>query len=354
MAIVACTGGGTGGHIYPGLAVAERLGSIPLFWIGSTAPLDKTIVSNAHIPFFPIASGKLRRYFSWYNVRDCFRVIEGFFDARAILKKEKPSILFSKGGFVSVPPVLAAASLRIPICIHESDISPGLATKITARFAQHIFVAYEETAARFPPPYRERIQVCGNPVRALFRHADPVRGRSFLGVNSQERLLVVLGGSQGALEINRLIREILPLLTACYTVVHQTGTAWTAAPAPRYIPFHYIGDELADILAAAELVIGRSGAGTVWECATVGVPMILIPLSGSATRGDQQENARFFEQHGAAVVLESPTASRLSDTVASISADTERLRAMADAALRIGACDSAQLIADCIRDRIKY
>jgi UDP-N-acetylglucosamine--N-acetylmuramyl-(pentapeptide) pyrophosphoryl-undecaprenol N-acetylglucosamine transferase len=359
MVNIAFTGGGTGGHIYPGLAVAANLRrrlECRIFWIGSRTGMDRSLVEGAGLDFFGVPSGRLRRYFSLKTVPDFFRVLAGFCAARKILKQERPALLFSKGGFVSVPPCAAAASLGIPVFTHESDYSPGLATRINVRFVRRgrgaIFTAYEDTATFFPPSLRNRICVSGNPVRPEFRSADPERGRAFLGLAGGERILLVLGGSQGADEINRLVRESLGELTRWYTVVHQTGPGKNgeAGAGGRYLSFPYIHGEMPHVLAAAELVLGRSGAGTVWESAAAGIPMVLIPLRGSGTRGDQVENARFFEKAGAALVLSGGDvdARTLSRAVASIAEDETKRTAMAAASKRIGETDGAALIADSI------
>lgn len=351
MIQIAFTGGGSGGHIYPGLAVAlclRQQGPCRIFWIGSRTGMDRAVVEEGGIEFFGIPSGKLRRYFSFRNFLDGFKVLAGFFAARKILKREKPDLLFSKGGFVSVPPCVAAASLHIPLCTHESDLSPGLATRINTRFAQKIFTAYEDTAAFFPKKYKNRIRLTGNPVRPEFRKADAARGRSFLGLKEGERILLVLGGSQGAREINDLVRACLGELTKAYVVVHQTGqsASWDLAPSDRYRPYPYFKEEMPQVLAASELVLGRSGAGTIWECAALGRPMVLVPLSGSGTRGDQVENARFFERAGAAAVLlgEGVSPGSLGETVLSIAENDGKRTAMARASAKIGAIDGAASI----------
>jgi UDP-N-acetylglucosamine--N-acetylmuramyl-(pentapeptide) pyrophosphoryl-undecaprenol N-acetylglucosamine transferase len=248
---------------------------------------------------------------------------------------------------------------------HESDYSPGLATRINARFAARIFTAYEDTPAFFPPAFREKAVTAGNPVRPGFRNADAAAGRAFLGIaqgtlGSTERILLVLGGSQGAREINELVRDCLPKLTEYYTVVHQTGPGqdWNVPAGERYRPCAYIREEMPQVLAAAELVLGRSGAGTVWEAAVAGKPMALIPLRGSGTRGDQVENARVFEKAGAAVVIggggdHSDTAAVLAETVAALAEDTGRRNAMAAASARMGNRDGAECIAREIVSEIK-
>ena len=364
MITIAFTGGGTGGHIYPGLAVAEELKKLisesrtgieyRLFWIGSSSGIDRSLVESAGLEFFGVPSGKLRRYFSLRNIIDIFKVIGGFFAARKILKKQKTNFLFSKGGFVSVPPCAAAASLNIPVFTHESDFSPGLATKINIRFVSQrgrIFTAYEDTAGFFPEKVRKFITVSGNPVRAAFRSADPAKGRAFLGVAEDARLLLVLGGSQGANEINELIRTALPELKNIYTVVHQTGPnlSWDIPAEERYKPFPYFKEEMPHVMAAAELIMGRSGAG-IWEWAVLGKPMILLPLRGSGTRGDQVENARYFQQAGAAQVLSSSDKDELVSVVKTLTQDEEKRKIMAGVSAKIGEKNGAQIITQALKE----
>ena len=393
---IAFTGGGTGGHIYPGLAVADNLKQTldcRIFWIGSNNQLDASIVREADIEFFPIPAGKLRRNFSFRNISDFFKVAAGFFAARKILKREKPAILFSKGGFVSVPPCAAAASLGIPVFTHESDYSPGLATRINSRFAAKstgcIITAYPETAERFPQNIRNKVVVLGNPVRTVFKTADPEKGRTFLGVEKADRVLLILGGSQGAQELNELVLGSLDELIKKYIVVHQTGaqkpharrracfSSKGNAACPlinssitenssggaqwknqthtslRYKPYPYIKEELPHVLAAAELVLARSGAGTVWECATAGKPMVLLPLAGAGTRGDQIENARFFEKAGAAIVLlpDKRTVADLKEVLEKLT--DEKRDAMAEASAKAGSADGTGSIVRLLVDTIK-
>jgi len=371
MVNIAFTGGGTGGHIYPGLAVASELKKLlagrdfRLFWIGSSAGMDKSLVEGEGIEFFGVPSGKLRRYFSLRTIADFFRVIRGYFASRKILKKQKVSFLFSKGGFVSVPPCAAAASLKIKVFTHESDFSPGLATKINTRFVTRtngmIFTAYEDTARFFNKSLQDRVTVSGNPVREVFRFADSAKGREFLKTGADARILLVLGGSQGALEINELVRASLEGLTQWYTVVHQTGPglAWDIKESEKYKPFAYIKEELPHVMAAAEIVMGRSGAG-VWEWAALGKPMLLIPLRGRGTRGDQVENARFFQEAGAAQVLSSSNAEgensclqELMLAVNSLAQDGKKREEMAAASKKIGARNGAEIIARSLMEEIR-
>jgi UDP-N-acetylglucosamine--N-acetylmuramyl-(pentapeptide) pyrophosphoryl-undecaprenol N-acetylglucosamine transferase len=324
--------------------------------------MDRKIVEGAGMEFFSIPSGKLRRYFSLQNITDVFKIAAGFFTARHILKQERPSLLFSKGGFVSVPPCVAAKTLGIPVFTHESDYSPGLATRINSRFAERIFIPYGESEAFYRGRSAGKVSVSGNPIRTEFAGADAAKGRAFLGMGDDERVLLVLGGSLGSLEINALVRASLPELTKYYTVIHQTGeNDEVSEPSARYKPYAYFRDEIPHIIAAAELVLCRSGAGTIWECKSLGKPMVLIPLRGSASRGDQVENARLFEKAGAAICFipdeageesgaAADAAARLSALVASLAKDPARLRAMGEA--KIGKPDATVFIAKEIISRI--
>jgi UDP-N-acetylglucosamine--N-acetylmuramyl-(pentapeptide) pyrophosphoryl-undecaprenol N-acetylglucosamine transferase len=356
---VAFTGGGTGGHIYPGLAVASSLkltSSVRVIWIGSHSPLDRKIVEDAGFPFFAIKSGKLRRYFSLKNAFDIFNIIVGYFQAKKILKKERPAVIFSKGGFVSVPPCAAARTLKIPLITHESDYSPGLATRLNAFFADKICLSYEESKTFFPRKIQPKTVYTGNPVRDEFRTADAKKGLAFLGVPETENVLLVLGGSQGAKEVNDLVRTTLPVLTKHFIVVHQTGAADFQASeqlqSERYRPYAYIKSEMPHVLSCARLVIGRAGAGTVWESAVSGKALVLIPLTGSGTRGDQVENARYFEQKGASVVLVRPDAGQLSATIERLVSEPRRITEMANAAAQIGSTNAVDTLCAIITDII--
>ncbi len=355
MKKIAFTGGGTGGHIYPGLAVISRLHDVfpcSVFWIGSKDGMDRSIVESAGISFYGIPAGKLRRYVSFRNFLDIFKILAGFLKARQILKKEKPALLFSKGGFVSVPPCMAARSLGIPVFSHESDVSPGLATKLNLGVSDVVFTAYEETISMLPEKYRSKAQAAGNPVRKEFHAADAAKGRAFAGITNNLPIVLVLGGSQGALEINELIRGALPRLTKDFNVIHQCGVNHgDAVSREHYFPYQYIKDEMPDVLAAADIIVGRSGAGTVWESSALGKPMVLIPLSGSGTRGDQVENARIFEKAGAAVVLnnEDRNPAKLYEVISSIWDDKEKYAVMKQASENMGKKDAALFISEYIK-----
>lgn len=364
---VAFTGGGTGGHIYPGLAVADLLrekfaGSeerLRIVWLGSRGKMDRKIVQNARSvsrekgsdsagensgktidAFYGIPSGKLRRYFSVRNFFDIFKIAFGFFAAFFILLKERPAFLFSKGGFVSVPPCLAARILGIKVYTHECDFTPGLATKINSRFAHEIFLSYEETKKYFSQAAQKKLVVTGNPVREVFYNANPEIGRKFIfsGANgnsenekssemrgeeksaspeNEKPVLLVTGGSLGAAQINGLVRENLEWLCENFVLVHQTGQKGeseisqgaSVAVKNDYHPFAFIYEEMPHVFAAADAVLSRSGANSIWEAAVLAKPMILLPLEGEGTRGDQVDNAEFFARQGAAIVIRKAEAS---------------------------------------------
>lgn len=329
--LVCFTGGGTGGHIYPGLAVADELKSIAkknnkeleIFWIGCSKGMDKQIVEKATGPdsrpsadrFFGIPSGKLRRYFSFKNFSDLFRIMGGFFKAYHILRKYKPCLLFSKGGFVSVPPCLAARFLKIPVYTHECDFTLGLANRINFKSAKTMFVSYEETKNRIPSVNQNRVIVTGNPVRPVFYNTNADNGLKFLGLsgeNLKKPVLLVLGGSSGARQINELVFENIDYLCQNFIVVHQTGLVNSNENKSEelkekykgnYKPYNFIYEQMPDVLSAADIILSRAGANSIWEAAVLYKPMILIPLCGNGTRGDQVDNAEFFARKDAAKVL---------------------------------------------------
>lgn len=327
--VVAFTGGGTGGHIYPGLAVAQELKALAkkdnkelkIYWIGCSKGMDGTIINKALDAngekivdsFIGIPSGKLRRYFSFKNFTDLFRIVGGYFAARKALRKIKPAVLFSKGGFVSVPPCMAANHMEIPVYTHECDFTLGLANKINFMYAKTMFVSYEATKNRLSLGDQKRVIVTGNPVRDVFYSADGNKGLKFLGIaNKTKPVLLVLGGSSGARQINELVVNNLDYLTQNYIVVHQTGLINTNEKLSQqlqdkyqglYKPYQFIYEQMPDVVAAADVILSRAGANSIWEAAVMNKPMVLVPLCGNGTRGDQVDNARFFEEYGAAKVL---------------------------------------------------
>lgn len=368
---IAFTGGGTGGHIYPGLAVIQALRAAgftgKIAWIGSKKELDRSIVESAGIEYWPIPSGKLRRSISVENVADGFRVIAGYFAARRLLRQLNPTLIFSKGGYVSVPVCKAAASLGIPYFTHESDTSPGLATKMNARNAERVLVSWPQTKAMFPAATQPKVLVAGNPVRPTLFSGSAEVGRGFVQAPAGLPIVFFVGGSQGSQQVNDIVEAILPELEGKAYVVHQTGERLfdqkKHAPRPgSYIALPYIGEEMRDIMAASAIVAGRAGAGTVWECSALGKPMVLIPLAGSGTRGDQVENASLAEKAGAARCLTGPDASpgKALEAILAYLQDGELFRNAQRAALALSEIDtgdgrhvtSASYIAELLLGRI--
>lgn len=317
---IAFAGGGTGGHIYPGLAIADELKTIAseknvdieLFWFGNSSGMDRNIVekSGSVNKFIGIPSGKLRRYFSLKNFFDIFKIFAGFVASFFKLLFIRPIVLFSKGGFVSVPPCIAAKLLGIPVFTHECDFTPGLATRINSKFASKILLSYEETKKFFSAEKQNKTIVTGNPIRPVFYSANAKAGLEFLfegkDFDSSKPILLVLGGSLGAHQINQLIVENLDWLTSKFNVVHQCGAKdkdFVPASKKGYYPYPFIYSQMPDVIAASDIVLSRAGANSIWECSVLGKPLVLIPLCGSGTRGDQVDNAAFFEKQNAAKVL---------------------------------------------------
>lgn len=325
---VAFTGGGTGGHIYPGIAVADALKkkcvenglNVEIYWIGCSSGMDSKIIGanmalgeNRCIDkFYGIPAGKLRRYFSLKNFFDIFKIGFGFIASFFILLFHRPEFIFSKGGFVSVTPCLASKLLGIKVYTHECDFTPGLATRINSRSACKILLSYEETRDFFSTKNKAKTFVTGNPVRPVFYEADAKTGEKFLGIEKHNKpVLLVMGGSLGARQINEMIYESLEWLCERFIVVHQTGekneqldlSDKSDAVKKDYHPYSFIYEEMPHVIAASDVVVSRSGANSLWECAVLEKPMVLIPLCGSGTRGDQVDNAEYFARKGCAGVL---------------------------------------------------
>jgi len=299
------TGGGSAGHVTPNIAIIKELGKDwDIVYIGSKNGIEKELIQKMNIPFFGINSGKLRRYLDFDNFLDLFRVLKGCLEARNILKKLKPDIIFSKGGFVSVPVILAARSLKVPIYIHESDMTPGLANKISQRFATKIFTSFEETKRFFPA---QKTTVIGSPIRKEILNGSAQKGRQFLGYDHHRPILTIMGGSLGAKKINKVVRESIKQLTSKYQVVHLCGKNNkddNISCNPLYTQFEYIHEELPDILAATDIVITRGGSNAIFEFSALNIPMLIIPLGLDQSRGDQLLNAKAFQEKGYSLTLE--------------------------------------------------
>jgi UDP-N-acetylglucosamine--N-acetylmuramyl-(pentapeptide) pyrophosphoryl-undecaprenol N-acetylglucosamine transferase len=361
---VVIAGGGTGGHTSPGLAVAGvlRERGIPCVWIGSRHGIESDLVPRRGVRYHAIATGKLRRYWDWQNLGDlALNVPAGFFQARRLLRRIRPGAVLGTGGFVALPVVAAAASAGIPVVVHEQTLVPGLANRLAARLARRVAVSWDATRDRFP---RDRVVLTGNPLRPELGHGSRDAAIARFGLDPALPLVYITGGAQGAHRINRTAGESLPGLLELSQVIHQCGDnaatgdrSWLEArrqqlPGPlarRYAITPYVGPELADVYAAAALVLSRAGAGTVNECCQLGLPALYVPLPG--TSGDEQTaNARMVERAGGAAVL--PQASLAPDTlvraVRDLLADPRRLKEMGDRARALAVPDAAQRLADLV------
>lgn len=363
---IVVAGGGTGGHIQPAVAtlrvLRQRLSIDPL-WIGSHTGFEREVAKAEQIPFTGIATGKLRRYFSLTTAVDAVRVPLGALQALAILRRARPDVIFATGGFVSVPTIAAARLLRVPSLSHEQTATAGLATRINARLCDVIALAYQESAAHLGG-CRARTVVTGNPIRAELLEGDAVAARRAFGFAPELPLVYITGGALGAQAINETVRQALPRLLEFAQIIHQCGpvegngdlprlqAARDALPADlqnRYVVRERIGPELAGIYAAADLVVGRAGAGTVAELATLGKASILIPLPGAG--GDEQtRNARVLADHDAALLLPQSdlTPDRLIADICDLLTDDNRRCQMASQARAHGHHGAAERLADAL------
>ena len=297
---IVLTGGGTAGHVIPHLALLPYLQARQwqVTYIGSAHGIEKQLTDAAGVPFRAIASGKLRRYFSFRNVSDMFKVCFGIWQALWILLLIRPKLVFSKGGYVSVPVVIAAALLRIRIVTHESDLSPGLATRIIARFATEVWTAFDETQVK-----ARKVQRVGIPIRDELRKGDVARGRQMCGFKAGRRTLLIMGGSLGSQRINNVVDTIVAELVRDYQVIHIIGAGnQPSLLHSRYRVFPFVNKDFTHLLSLADMVISRAGANSIFEFLVLCKPMLLIPLD-AGSRGDQIENAACFARKGFAHVL---------------------------------------------------
>lgn len=306
MKRIILTGGGTAGHVTPNIALIPRLRELgyDIQYIGSYNGIEKKLIEEFGIPYHGIASGKLRRYFDLKNFSDPFRVIKGFFQANKLLKELKPDIVFSKGGFVTVPVVQAAKRQHIPVIIHESDMTPGLANKLAIPAASRICCNFPETVGHLPAG---KAVVTGSPIREELRSGSRDAAMEFCGFTSDKPVLLVIGGSLGSVAVNRAIRNILPELLKTFQVIHLCGKGNLDAELSStkgYVQFEYIKQELADLFALSDIVVSRAGANAICELLDLHKPNLLIPLSASASRGDQILNAASFQKQGFSEVLQ--------------------------------------------------
>lgn len=299
------TGGGTAGHVIVNLAL------IPYFhqqgwkidYIGSKHGIEKELIGSLpYVTYHSISTGKLRRYMSIENLKDPFKVLKGTFDAWRIIGKEKPQIIFSKGGFVSVPVVVAARMRRVPTIIHESDITPGLANKLAAKFTKKIITTFPETLKLLPE--KKGVHV-GAVIREELFTGNQERALSLTGFTLKKPVILIMGGSSGSQNINQMIRENLDTLLEEYQIIHICGTGNVDEQfvKPGYQQYEYVNEELKDILALSDYVISRAGSNAIFEFLALHIPMLLIPLPLSVSRGDQIDNAKSFVKSGYAEMI---------------------------------------------------
>ncbi|MEE3399945.1 MAG: undecaprenyldiphospho-muramoylpentapeptide beta-N-acetylglucosaminyltransferase [Eubacterium sp.] len=305
MKKIILTGGGTAGHVTPNIAMIPRLKELgyEISYIGTYNGIEKKLIEEIGIPYYGISSGKLRRYFDLKNFTDPFRVNKGFGDAKRILKQIKPDVVFSKGGFVTVPVVLMAAHLHIPVVIHESDMTPGLANKIALPKATKICCNFPETKELFS----DRATVTGTPIRQELFNGDKEKAREFCGFTDDKPTLLVVGGSTGSVAINKAIWGCLDELLKEFNVIHLTGKDKLnpdIKDKKGYVQYEFIKEQLPDMFALADVVISRAGANAICELLAIRKPNLLIPLSKAASRGDQILNAQSFEKSGYSYVIE--------------------------------------------------
>jgi UDP-N-acetylglucosamine--N-acetylmuramyl-(pentapeptide) pyrophosphoryl-undecaprenol N-acetylglucosamine transferase len=357
-------GGGTGGHVQPAIAVAPELRqreNVELSWIGSSGGVERDIAAEQQIQFLSIPTGKLRRYFSLHTFLDAVRIPFGVLRARLHLRTVQPDVVFSTGGFVSVPTVVAAWMAGIPVITHEQTATIGLANKINARLADRIALAYEATR-KLIDHAGDRVIITGNPVRAELIEGDPKRAREEFRLPDDLPIIYVTGGSLGAQAVNQTIQQMIPELVEQAIVIHQCGPAAVNGDLPRlqqtrlnlpeqlqqrYVVRERIGPELADVYAAADLVIGRSGGGTVAELALLGKPSILVPLPGTSS-DEQTRNARILADAGGAVVIPQSelSATRLAGEVSQLLSDPDRRASMSLSASSVAQPDAATKLAE--------
>ena len=305
MKRIVLTGGGTAGHVTPNIALLPKLRELgyDVHYIGSYNGIEKTLIEACDIPYYGISSGKLRRYFDLKNFSDPFKVLKGFSEASKLLKKLKPDVVFSKGGFVSVPVVIAAGRRKIPVIIHESDMRPGLANKLAIPSAAKVCCNFPETISHLP---KGKAVLTGSPLREELLRGDRKKALSFTGLSGTKPVLFIIGGSLGSVVVNEAVRSVLPKLLKSFDIIHLCGKGkldHTLTAMSGYVQYEYISEELKDLFALSDIVISRAGANSICEFLALRKPALLIPLSAAASRGDQILNARSFEKQGYAAVL---------------------------------------------------
>lgn len=325
------TGGGTAGHVSLNEAIIPSLieKGYEVHYIGSENGIERELIGNAfpNLPFHGISSGKLRRYFSLQNFTDPFRVLAGVAQAFKLIKKIKPSIIFSKGGFVSVPVVIAAKLANVPVVSHESDVTPGLANRIALPFASHVFTVFKETMQHLPS---DKSTCTGSIIRSQLFTGNVERGLELCGFTPDKKVILVMGGSLGSVVVNDALRNNLQYLLKNFHIIHLCGKGNIDSRFENidgYKQFEYVTTELPDLLYAANYVISRAGSNSIFEFLALHKPMLLIPLSAEKSRGDQILNAKLFKSQGLAQVLyeEDLNDNTFKESVEKLVAEEERM-----------------------------
>ena len=301
------TGGGSSGHVTPSLPLISSLKNknIDIFYVGSKKGIEYSIIKTLKIPYYAITVGKLNRYWTWKNLLTPFQLLIGIIQSFLICRKIKPNVIFSKGGFVALPVVIAAKLSGIPVVIHESDLTPGLANRLSFPFAKLICITFPETAKYFNNV--SKILLTGMPIRDSLQHGDPERGLKYCGFSDKQKpVLLIMAGGLGSTIVNECIRRLIQPLTEKFQVIHICGKNKSDAAFEEikdYKQFEYLHDEFADVLASADLVVSRAGATSIYELLALNKPHILLPLSKKASRGDQIDNAKYFAHKGLSQVI---------------------------------------------------
>ena len=346
---IVLTGGGTAGHVTPNIALLPYLkeAGYDIYYIGSKNGIEKQLIQDYKIPYTGISTGKLRRYFDLKNFTDPFRVVNGFFEARRALKKLHPDVVFSKGGFVSVPVVRAAHSLKIPCIIHESDMTPGLANKLCFGAAAKVCCNFPETVKTLPAG---KAVLTGTPIRDELFTGDREKGLSLCGFTADKPVIMIMGGSQGAVAVNKAVRNHLDELLKDFQVVHLCGKDHldpSLEGKEGYKQFEYVKEDLKHIFAATDLMISRSGANAICEILALQIPNILVPLA-AGSRGDQVLNANSFAEQGYSVVVATDDLdSKITETVKAV---YENRQAFKDAMAKSSQKNASRVILDLIEN----
>ncbi|KAA0956460.1 undecaprenyldiphospho-muramoylpentapeptide beta-N-acetylglucosaminyltransferase [Planococcus kocurii] len=346
------TGGGTAGHVSLNQALIPELKNLGfnVEYIGSKDGIENELIRESFpsVPYHAISSGKLRRYFSTKNFSDPFRVGAGLMQAVAIIRKTKPVAIFSKGGFVSVPVVMAGRMMSIPVIIHESDVTPGLANKIALPFADHIFTVFKETLAHVPS---SKSTCTGSLIRSELMEGSAIKGQEICSFDNDLPVLLIMGGSQGSAMINSAVRNNLERLLKQVNIIHLCGKGNYMTELDHhsnYCQFEYVTHELPHLLHLTDFVVSRAGSNSIFEFLALKKPMLLVPLSMQKSRGDQILNANLFEKQGFAHVVEEEqlSADRFMEELERLQTDKEQLiTAMTQAEAPITAAEMAKLVA---------